>query len=75
MSSRSLIAAGDQVLAHDTLTRARLRNATWIDLPITWSSSGAAVELRITPAAGAVIDLDDVEVFERSVSCCRRAPA
>lgn len=57
------VAQGDQVLAHDTLTVQRLRNATWIDLPITWSSSGAAVELRITPAAGAVIDLDYVEVF------------
>jgi pyroglutamyl-peptidase len=52
-----------QVLAKDTLTAQRLRDAGWIDLPLTWSSTGAAVQVALTPAAGAVVDVDYFEVF------------
>jgi len=51
------------ILATNTLTTARLRQASWLDLPLAWSSNGTPVTVRITPAAGAVIDLDYIEVF------------
>ena len=50
-------------LASETLTVAQLRPGEWIDWPVAWSSSGDAVQLRITPAAGAQLDFDYVEVF------------
>ena len=48
----------------DTLTVARLRDGDdWLDLPVTWSSSGGAIEIDIAPANGAVVEIDYVEVF------------
>jgi pyroglutamyl-peptidase len=61
--SAAVLGADGEVLASDTLTVDRLRDAGWLDLPVTWSSSGAPVQIRITPAEGAVVDLDYVEVF------------
>lgn len=57
------IAGANGTIAHDTLTTDRLRGDAWLDLPLTWTSTGEAVQIQITPAAGAVIDLDYVEVF------------
>ncbi|MEO8842925.1 MAG: hypothetical protein ABI591_10215 [Kofleriaceae bacterium] len=54
---------GSTTLATTTLTVAQLRAGEWIDVPVAWSSSGAAVQFRIAPAAGTTIDLDYVEVF------------
>ena len=50
-------------LAKAELTVATLREGEWIDLPASWSSTGTPVNFAITPAAGAVIDLDYVEIF------------
>jgi pyroglutamyl-peptidase len=61
--SAALLGDGDQVLATAALTAERLRDASWIDLPLAWSSSGGAVRVRVTPAAGAVVELDYIEVF------------
>jgi pyroglutamyl-peptidase len=61
--SIALSDADGQLLASDTLTVDRLRDGGWLDLPLTWSSSGAPVQIRITPAEGAVVDLEYVEVF------------
>jgi pyroglutamyl-peptidase len=61
--SIAVVGPGEQILANDTLTTARLRHETWLDLPLTWYSSGGPVQLRIAPAEGAVIDVDYVEVF------------
>ena len=61
--SIAVVAPGEKFLGSDTLTTQRLRHATWIDLPLSWNSNGAPVELRITPAPGAVIEVDYVEVF------------
>ena len=61
--SAAIIGANGEALAASTLTTERLRQATWIDLPLAWASSGEPVRVRITPAPGAVIDLDYVEVF------------
>ncbi len=61
--SAALLDDGDQVLATGALTVARLRDASWIDLPLAWTSSGAPVRVRITPAPGNVVELDYVEVF------------
>src|SRR5690606_34565740 len=60
-----LLGAGGESLASDTLTVERLRQTTWVDLPLAWHSDGGAVRLRVTTAPGAVIDLDYVEVFPR----------
>jgi len=54
---------GATSLATTTLTVAQLRDGEWIDVPVAWSSSGAAVQFRIAPAADTTIDLDYVEVF------------
>jgi pyroglutamyl-peptidase len=61
--SIAVVGPGEQILANDTLTTQRLRHATWLDLPLTWNSNGGPVQLRIAPAAGAVVDVDYVEVF------------
>ncbi|HEY6034310.1 MAG TPA: hypothetical protein VIV58_08625, partial [Kofleriaceae bacterium] len=58
-----ILDASGSKLASETLTVARLRAGEWIDWPVAWSSTGAAVQLRITPAAGAQLDFDYVEVF------------
>jgi pyroglutamyl-peptidase len=60
----ALTDASGASLATDTLTVTRLRDdGAWIDLPLTWSSDGGAVDLAITPATGAFVELDYVEVF------------
>ena len=61
--SAAVLDAGGEVLATAELTAARLRQATWLDMPLVWTSEGRPVTVRVTPAAGAVIDLDYVEVF------------
>jgi len=58
-----ILDANGAKLASKKLTVARLRAGEWIDWPVSWSSTGAAVQLRITPAAHARIDFDYVEVF------------
>jgi len=58
-----IVGADNKVLGVQTLTTSRLRHTTWIDLPVSWHSDGSTVTVRITPAAGAVIDVDYVEVF------------
>lgn len=54
--------ASGATIATSTLTVERLRAGEWIDVPVAWSSTGAAVQFRITPT-NATIDLDYVEVF------------
>jgi pyroglutamyl-peptidase len=61
--SAAILGVEGEILATNTLTTARLRQTTWIDLPLAWSSDGRPVTVRVTPASGAVIDLDYVEVF------------
>ena len=46
----------------NTLTTNTLRRTT-LDLPLAWSSNGSPVNLRVTAGAGAVFDLDYIEVF------------
>ena len=55
--------AHGNLLATNSLTTSRLRNSSWIDLPLKWNSNGEAVTLHITPATGAVVDFDYAEVF------------
>lgn len=57
------VMSGSQTLATTSLTVSRLRAGEWIDVPVAWASTGAAVQLKITVAASAKIDLDYVEVF------------
>jgi pyroglutamyl-peptidase len=59
----AILGVDGEILATNTLTTQRLRQASWIDLPLAWASNGSPVTVRVTPAAGAVIDLDYVEVF------------
>ncbi len=61
--SATITSINGDVLATNTLTTSRLREASWLDLPLAWSSNGTAVTVTITPAPGATIDLDYVEVF------------
>jgi len=61
----SITGADGHVIAHDTLTVARLRDG-WIDLPLAWQSDGQAVRAKLVPAAGAGIDLDYIEVFPQT---------
>ncbi|HEY5948219.1 MAG TPA: hypothetical protein VIV40_22135 [Kofleriaceae bacterium] len=61
--SAAIVAIDGEILASNTLTTARLRQASWLDLPLAWSSDGRPVTVKITAAAGAVIDLDYIEVF------------
>jgi len=61
-------AATDLVLGEQQLTVARLRGrASWIDLPVGWSSAGDAVTIELAPAPGSAIELDYVEVFPRHI--------
>ncbi len=51
-------------LATTTLTVETLRSdAAWLDVPVAWSSNGDAVGIRVTPAPGAQLAFDYVEVF------------
>jgi pyroglutamyl-peptidase len=61
--SAAITALDGEILATATLTTSRLRQASWLDLPLAWSSNGSPVTVKITPAQGAVIDLDYIEVF------------
>ncbi|HEY5922031.1 MAG TPA: hypothetical protein VIV11_10195 [Kofleriaceae bacterium] len=61
--SAAVMGIDGEVLATKTLTTQQLRQATWLDLPLAWSSNGSPVNLRVTAGAGAVIDLDYIEVF------------
>lgn len=61
--SAAVLGIDGEILASATLTTARLREATWVDLPLAWASDGRPVTLRVSPAPGAVIDLDYIEVF------------
>jgi pyroglutamyl-peptidase len=61
--SAAVMGIDGEVLAMNTLTTQRLRQASWLDLPLAWSSNGSPVNLKITAAPGAVIDVDYVEVF------------
>jgi pyroglutamyl-peptidase len=61
--SATITGVDGEILASSTLTTQRLRHASWVDLPLAWSSNGRPVTVRVTPATGAVIDLDYVEVF------------
>jgi len=51
------------MLATNTVTTAHLRTSSWFDLPLKWNSDGSPVTLRITPAAGAVVEFDYAELF------------
>jgi pyroglutamyl-peptidase len=60
----ALIGAGDTVIADQMLTTSRLRHSRWIDWPVSFNNDGnTPVTLRISPAAGATIDVDYAEVF------------
>jgi pyroglutamyl-peptidase len=61
--SAAIVGVGGEILASASLNTARLRDAAWVDLPLAWNSNGTPVTVRVTPAAGAVIDLDYIEVF------------
>jgi pyroglutamyl-peptidase len=61
--SAAITGLDGEVLASNTLTTSRLREASWLDLPLAWSSNGSPVNVKITAAPGAVIDLDYIEVF------------
>ena len=50
------------LLGTATLDVAQLR-AGWMDLPVKWHSVGTSVTLKLTPATGATIDVDYVDVF------------
>jgi pyroglutamyl-peptidase len=59
----TILGVDGEILASNALTTQRLRQASSVDLPLAWSSNGRPVTVRVVPAAGAVIDLDYVEVF------------
>jgi pyroglutamyl-peptidase len=61
--SAAILGIDGEVLAMNTLTTSRLRQASWLDLPLAWVSNGSPVNLRVSAAPGAVIDLDYIEVF------------
>ena len=61
--SAAIVRTDGEIIANTSLTTSRLRDATWVDLPMTWSSAGQPVTVRIQPAPGAVVDVDYVEVF------------
>ncbi len=51
-------------LATTTLTVDTLRSdGAWLDVPVAWSSNGDPIGIRVTPAAGAQLAFDYVEVF------------
>jgi len=60
-----LDASGDE-LASETLTVSRLRGrSSWIDVPVNLANVGTAARFRITPAAGAIVDVDYLEIFPK----------
>jgi pyroglutamyl-peptidase len=61
--SASIVSIDGSILASQQLTTSQLRGTPWLDLPLSWRSTGVPVTVRIAPAPGAVIDLDYVELF------------
>jgi len=61
--SAAILGVDGEIKASTTITTQQLRHTTWIDLPLAWDSNGGPVTVRIAPGAGAVIDVDYVEVF------------
>ena len=61
--SASILGVDGEILASQSLTTSQLRSTSWIDLPLAWPSTGTPVSVRVVPSAGAVIDLDYIEVF------------
>jgi pyroglutamyl-peptidase len=61
--SAAIVRTDGEIIANTSLTTSRLRDAAWVDLPMSWASSGQAVTVRIQPAPGAIVDVDYVEVF------------
>lgn len=59
----AVVGVDGQVYASAALTTSQLRSTSWLDLPLAWSSDGTPVTIKLTPARGAVIDFDYVEVF------------
>ena len=60
----ALLGVDGKAIADQTLTTSRLRHTKWIDWPVSFHNDGnTPVTLRISPAAGAVIDVDYAEVF------------
>ena len=61
-----LVDAGGATLAAQRLTVARLRGRdAWIDLAVALGGAGTVATVRVAPAAGALVELDYVEVFPR----------
>jgi len=61
--SAAILGVDGEILASQSLTTSQLRSTSWIDAPLSWSSTGNPVTVRVVPSAGTVIDLDYVEVF------------
>ncbi len=61
--SASIVGIDGITLASQSLTTTQLRGTPWLDLPLSWRSTGVPVTVRIAAAAGAVVDVDYVEVF------------
>lgn len=45
--SAAIVRTDGEIIANTSLTTARLRDAAWVDLPMSWASSGQAVTIRI----------------------------
>lgn len=58
-----VLGASRESLATVSLSAAQVRGSEWIDLPLRWTSTTAPVSIHIAPGAGALIDVDYVEVF------------
>ncbi|HUJ59365.1 MAG TPA: hypothetical protein VLX92_12760, partial [Kofleriaceae bacterium] len=63
IATLTILDANNATVATATLSVDGLRSTDWIDLPVTWESSGAPVTVSLVPAAGAQVELDYVEVF------------
>ncbi|MBA3391014.1 MAG: hypothetical protein H0T89_00130 [Deltaproteobacteria bacterium] len=62
----ALLDANGEALASETLTVARLRGrGGWIDVAVGAPFSGALSSVRLEPVAGAVVDVEYVEIFPK----------
>lgn len=61
--SAAVIGTTGEVFATAGITTSQLRSTSWFDLPLSWASDGTPVSIKLTPARGAVIDFDYVEIF------------
>jgi len=59
----NVIGTTGEVFASASITTQSLRSSSWIDMPLAWSSDGTPVAIKLTPATGAVIDFDYIEIF------------